>query len=375
MELVFSGEFPPMKGGIGTYMYSRCQNPPRDGLRVLAAEIGGGQAWDATSGIDTRRFAYRHGQSLSMRARQAAWSTLALRKELKRDHYRLVTANLIWPFGWAASLRKNRDYRVAVFCHGAEILRASLSKPTRWIYRQAMGAIDRYIATSAMTADLLVSHGWARERIRVIPPTIDTSRYHPGVDGSFLRDRWTNSGQLGPVLLTVCRLDDLGKGIDTTLRSLLILRERFPDVLHVFVGGGPLRDAYQALTRELGLERNVLFAGRVSDEELPLCYAACDAFVLASRLVPEVGYCEGFGIVYREAMACGKPVVVSREAGFRDYVVEGETGLLIDPRRPEDIARACEALLNDSTKAASMGRTASVFARQAADWSPLEELY
>jgi phosphatidylinositol alpha-1,6-mannosyltransferase len=374
MELVFSGEYPPMKGGIATYIHSRCRQPPGDGLRLLAAEVGGGRAWDESSGIDTRRFSYRHGRSLPLRARQAGWATAALHDELRRDRYRLVTANIIWPFGWAASLRKRRDHRVAVFCYGAELLRASLSGATRWIYRQAMASVDRYIAVSNMTADVLLSHGWDRDRIRVIPPPINTSSYHPGIDGSSLRDRWTQQGRLGPVLLTVCRLDDRGKGIDTLLKALVVLRERFPDILQVFVGGGPLRENYEAQTRELGLERNVIFAGRVDDDALPLCYAACDAFVLASRIVPEMGYCEGFGIVYREAMACGKPVVVSREAGFRDYVIDGETGLLVDPNRPEEIARACADLLEDPRKSAEMGRRAARFAEQSADWSPLDEL-
>jgi phosphatidylinositol alpha-1,6-mannosyltransferase len=374
MELVFSGEFPPMKGGIGTYIQSRCRQPPKDGLRVLAADCGGGREWDETSGLDTRRFPYRHGQSILLRARQALWSTAALRDELRRDHYRLVTANIIWPFGWAASLRKKRDHRVAVFCYGAELLRASLSGPTRWVYRQAMRSVDRYIAVSNMTANILLSQGWDRKRIRVIPPTIDRSSYHPGLDGSSLRTRWTQGGRLGPVLLTVCRLDDRGKGIDTMLRSLLLLRKQFPEILHVFVGGGQLRGDYERQVSDLGLNRNVIFAGRVADGELPSCYAACDVFVLASRLIPEAGYYEGYGIVYQEAMACGKPVVVSREAGFRDYVIDGDTGLLVDPNRPEEIARACADLLADPAASARMGRRGALFAEKSADWSALDEL-
>lgn len=390
MELVFTGEFPPLRGGIGSYVYARCKQPPGDGLRVLAAEAPGDQYvtpnqgaviagnvvcdWDRLSGLDIRRFRYRRGQSLALRVRQVRRAHAALGVELRQNSYRLVTAAHIWPFGWMAVRQKNRGHRVANFCYGAELLRAMLSAPARWFYRHAMSAVDRYIAISPQTADILVSHGWDRARIRVIPPPIDSTQFHPGLDGSALRSRWTDGGTRGPVLLTVCRLDDLGKGIDVMLSVIMQLRDRFPDIRYVLVGDGPRRPDYERMACGLGLEEHVIFMGRVGDDDLPRCYTACDAFVLMSRFVPEVGYCEGFGIVYREAMACGKPVIVSKEAGLRDYVVDGETCLLADPTRVDEIARTCADLLGDPARAARMGERAVQFAAMPADWSPLDEL-
>jgi len=243
----------------------------------------------------------------------------------------------------------------------------------RWVFRNTFPQVDLYIANSLMTADTLVSYGCDRSRIRVIPPPVDADRFRPGLDGSALRRQWTEDGAAGPVLLTVCRLDDVGKGIDTVFQVLPRLKERFPEIRYVVLGGGPSREKYERMARELGVDRHVIFAGRISDAELPLCYAACDVFLLLSRRVPTLGYYEGFGIVYREAMACGKPVIVSKEAGFRDYVTHGEDALLVKPTDLEEVRQACTDLLENPAAAASMGERARGFASRRTDWSPLNE--
>ena len=377
MELMFTGEFPPCPGGISNFMYVRCSHAPRDGLRVLAADCGGSALWDAASGLQVTRFPYRHGGALLpgvRRAQQICWAGRAIDGELRRRNYRLITANVLFPFGSAAVRKKKHGHRVAVFCHGAELLRAKLSAPARWLYRKTMPKVDKYVANSVMTADVLASHGWDRKRICVIPCPVDSGRFHPGIDGSRVRDKWLSGGLSGPVLLTVCRLDDVGKGIDVAIQAVAKLRRQFPGILYVVAGSGPLRGMYEKAAGECGVARHVRFAGYVADDELPLYYSACDLFVLLSRFVPEVGYYEGFGIVYREAMACGKPVIVSKEAGFRDYVTHGEDGLVVDPRDADAVARACAAVLGDPSVASEMGKRAVRFALQEPDWAPLDEL-
>ena len=378
MELMFTGEFPPCPGGIANFMHVRCLTPPRDGLRVLAARCDGCETWDAKSGLDVRRFVYRHGGGLTVaprRIQQLWWSDTALRHELRGQAYRVITANVLFPFGWAAVRRKRRHgHRVAVFCHGAELLRATMSRAARWFYYHTMPAVDLYVANSPMTADVLVSQGWDRRRIHVVPCPIDRRRFGPGVDGSRFRALWTQNEAAGPVLLTVCRLDDPGKGVDTVLGILPRLRERFPEIRYVVIGDGPLRSRYAAMARDLGVERHVVLPGWVTEEELPSCYAACDLFLLMSRRVPEVGYYEGFGIAYREAMACHRPVIVSKEAGFKDFVKHGETGMLVNPRDSEELLRACLDLLTDPVAMAEMGERGASFAIQEPDWGPLDDL-
>lgn len=376
MELVFTGEFPPMKGGIGSYVFSRCCFPPPDGLRVLAAQIlDESRCWDAGSGLDIRRFSYRHGSSLLLRLAQLRWANHALALELSEHRYRAVTANLILPFAWVACRHKRkRGHRVAAFCHSGDVLRPLFSAPTRYLYLQALKLIDLFIANSSLTAEKLMEQGCRSERIVVIHPPVDVKRFNPNIDGSVLRESWTNNGTCGPVLLTVSRLDELGKGIDSVLRALPRLRREFPDMRYVIVGDGPSRPKYEAMVRELHCGTSVVFAGSVADDLLPKCYAACDVFILATRPVPEIGFYEGFGIVYREAMACGKPVIVSSEAGACEIIVAGENGIVVDPTSVDDISEACLQLFRQPGAAAAMGKNAIAAARLRPDWSAVDVL-
>jgi phosphatidyl-myo-inositol dimannoside synthase len=374
MELVFTGQFPPMKGGIGNLMFMRCLSPPGDGLRVLAADVEGCQDWDKGSGIRIKRFSYYHGGSLWLRARQVWWAYSALDRELRQQRYRLITTDLFFPFGLVAGLLKRKyGHKVATFCHGAELLRSMLFPPARLVYKNTMPRIDLYIANSLMTANLLVSHGWDFSHIRLIPPPIDTKRFHPGIGCGKFREAWTKGKSNNPIMLTVTRLDDRGKGVDTVIKLIPELRNRFPKIQYVIVGDGSLRSEYEHLAKNLGVQENINFVGQVSDDDLPHCYAACDLFILLSRIEREVGYCEGYGMVYREAMACGKPVIVSKEAGIRDYIVHGETALLADPRNQTEILQACFEILNNPTLATRLGQQGSHYALQAPDWSPLDK--
>jgi phosphatidylinositol alpha-1,6-mannosyltransferase len=107
------------------------------------------------------------------------------------------------------------------------------------------------------------------------------------------------------------------------------------------------------MTRERGLEADVVFAGAARPEDLPALYAACDVFVMASRRIGD--NVEGFGIVCLEAAAAGKPVVAGRSGGVPDAIEDGVTGLLVDPESPTDIAEKISLLLRDPARRARMG--------------------
>src|SRR5262249_18368371 len=92
------------------------------------------------------------------------------------------------------------------------------------------------------------------------------------------------------------------------------------------------------------------------DELLPEIYALSDVFVMPSRQNLEACDVEGFGLVYLEASACGKPVVAGRSGGASDAVLDGETGLLVDPNNPLEVANALERLLTNKDLAHALGR-------------------
>src|SRR5437667_7600211 len=101
----------------------------------------------------------------------------------------------------------------------------------------------------------------------------------------------------------------------------------------------------------MGVANRVRFLGRVSDENLPKVYGACDVFVL-----PSVSRLEAFGIVALEAMATAKPVVVTDIPGVREVLENGVEGLLAEPVNPEELAAKISLLLGDAKLRREMGK-------------------
>lgn len=205
---------------------------------------------------------------------------------------------------------------------------------------KAMRAADHLMAVSRHTRRVVLdSYGIAPDKVSVVPNTFDTERFNLGPKPAHLLQRYGLRPEQ-PVLLTVSRLaiSERYKGHRQVLIALETIRRQFPNVRYLVVGTGDdlprLRDAVVAR----GLEDQVILAGHVPGDELPDHYRLCDAFVMPSSK-------EGFGIVFLEAMASGKPVVAGSLDGSVDALDGGRFGLLVDPNDPWEIARAvCKVL-------------------------------
>ena len=115
------------------------------------------------------------------------------------------------------------------------------------------------------------------------------------------------------------------------------------------VGDGTDRSRLEQLTAELSITDRVNFVGVVSNDELLEHFVSCDVFVMPSTQ-------EGFGIVFAEAMACSKPVIAAKSRAIPEVVSDGETGMLVDPERPEELQAALLALLSDPDQRKRFGR-------------------
>lgn len=134
----------------------------------------------------------------------------------------------------------------------------------------------------------------------------------------------------------------------------------------ILVGDGDKRKGYEQLARELGIERNVLFVGRVTDEELVALYTHCYATVL-----PSINRAEAFGIVLAQAMACSKPVIASDLPGVRTVVKDKSNGLLVKPAEVESLLLAIQYLLDNPLIAKEMGEQGRVMQRTTYSWNTI----
>jgi phosphatidylinositol alpha-1,6-mannosyltransferase len=235
----------------------------------------------------------------------------------------------------------------------------------------AMLDADLVITNSEFTRKFVASAGVPGSRIVKIRPGADPARFHPGLDCQDLARGLGVSGR--PTVLTVSRIVKANryKGHDVVLRALASVVAQIPDVAYVVVGEGDDLDYLERLAREFGVRENVIFAGRVSDEELPLLYNACDAFIMCSR--EERGrrgiLAEGFGMALVEASACGKPVIAGRSGGVPDAVVEGVTGLLVEPCDSDAVAAAIVKVLLEPELAKVLGANGRKWVEAEMNWT------
>jgi glycosyltransferase involved in cell wall biosynthesis len=130
---------------------------------------------------------------------------------------------------------------------------------------------------------------------------------------------------------------DRNKHLDRLIAAMVEVRRSHPQAMLLLGGDGDDRPRLQALVQELGLDDAVLLPGRLPDDELTDHYRLATAFVLPSEK-------EGFGIVFLEALGCGRPVLAGNRDGSLEPLADGRFGLLVDPDQP--IAPSLRALLN-----------------------------
>jgi phosphatidylinositol alpha-1,6-mannosyltransferase len=156
-----------------------------------------------------------------------------------------------------------------------------------------------------------------------------------------------------PVVLAVGRFIPR-KGHLRLVRALARVHEQVPNVHLVMVGRGPTRDACLEAAKEMGMGAFVHCPGYLDDGDVAALYHTCTLFALPNGEDGR-GQVEGFGLVFAEAGAYGKPVVAGRSGGATDAVVDAETGILVDPEDLDAIADAIIAILTHPERARTMG--------------------
>ena len=141
------------------------------------------------------------------------------------------------------------------------------------------------------------------------------------------------------------------KGPDVLVNAMSKIIKHVPDTELVFAGKGVMRDELEMLSKNLGIEKNVRFAGFVDDDLKGLYYKAADIFCLPSMMSTEC-----YPLTILEAMACGVPIVASKIGGIPDAVRGGVNGLLVQPRDCNALANAIIYLLENDDVREKMGK-------------------
>ena len=204
---------------------------------------------------------------------------------------------------------------------------------------------DKVIAISeAVKSWLVQGYGLESEKVQVVYYGIEPERWcSPSRD---LRFEWKLAEKL--LIGSVGRLESR-KGHDLLIRAMPFIAQRFPQTMLLIAGHDPwgYGRVLESLVTQLSMEKHVRFLG--FQDDIPSFLHAIDVFAFASRS-------EGFGQVVIEAMAAGKPVVVSRIAPLTEIVIDGETGFYAEPENPESFAEKILWLLSHREEAQNMGK-------------------
>ena len=330
--LLLTEFYPPSHGGIQASLESLVRSLGDD-VTVLAPHIPQSEE--------------RHiNQSLFSGKRWPRWWWLVWwLQRAKRDGLQIVifghfSAAVI--AAWLNSIRGGAQYVILI--HGNDLL----SENKRWYIRPFVGSMFRRASwigvNSTFVHDIVHAYG---------VPKVDIMYTHPFV----IADHIPKSVDHPPShrLITVCRLV-ARKNVQAVIEAVKKLQPTFPDIHLDIVGDGPEKVELQNLIATYHIQSVVALHGQVSDEEKWSLLQRADIFVLVPQVLDHGTDVEGLGLVYLEAAATGLPIIASDTGGIRDAVINGKTGLLINPEQPDAVSEAIMQLLEHPEQARQFGQ-------------------
>ena len=359
-HLLVTNDFPPKVGGIQIYLWELWRRLPEGRAAVVTTSHPEAAAFDAAQDFDVTRVGKvllpTPGLAGRIGARAAACGA------------EMVVLDPALPLGL---LGPRLDLPYAVVVHGAEItLPARIPGAAAALRRVLRGAsliiaAGDYVASEAAALAPAV-------KVVAVPPGVDTSRFTvlPDDERAQVRKRWGLRAE-DEVVLHLSRLVPR-KGADVLIEAAAAVGRRRPDLLVLIAGTG--RDERRLRRLAERLDAPVRFLGRVAEHDKPGLFAAADVFSHVCRNRWFGLEQEGFGIIFLEAAACGVSAIAGASGGAREAVVDGETGLVIDP--PTDVAgvaTALDVLLGNRDRARAFGAAGRARAVAEFDYDVLAE--
>lgn len=277
----------------------------------------------------------------------------------------VVLFGALWPLGhMGPAIRRKRDIPYGGFSHGLELTGALVPGVLRHIGRDA----SLLTAVSEWARSKLEPAFGSRRPMALLPSGIDTDHFHPGVSDSDVRAR--HGLHDAPVISCVSRLV-ARKGQDMLIKALPTVQRTVPGTRLLIVGSGPHRAALERLAAENGVTGSVVFAGAVSYAELPAYFRAGNVFAMPCRSRWFGLDIEALGAVFLQGAAVGRPVIAGRSGGAPEAILDGQTGLVVDPDSVSDIARALIELLTDVTRAQAYGAAGAAWVHREWSWDAM----
>lgn len=368
--LFVTNDFPPIISGISTYFAQICSRVPRDKFVVLAPKCHNDDEYDKNQNYEVVRRWMPLSRNVWAKLLKALLNILWTLLIVKKYDISKIHCGQILSSGIAGLIcKKWLHLPFVVYVYGSETVRFGNQRFSHWLLRKLTKEANLVVVNSEFTKSEYLKFGVPKLKLIKITPGVDTEIFRPGEKHQALLRRFNLDGE--KVILTVSRLDER-KGHRWVIESMPILLKKFPNTKYLIVGSGREEQGLKNLVNKLKLQDNIEFVGAVDEHELPDFYRLCDIFVLANSETQNdsklKGDYEGFGIVFLEASACGKPVIGGLSGGVEDAVVPGKTGYLLPPKSTKDLISAISILIEKPNKAEYMGKQGRIRTLKEFDW-------
>ena len=293
-------------GGVANHTVSLAGSLSRLGVKII---------WHKFKGSNTSKF---YSRTVGMLIQ-----SLTRRKEYDIIHVQCSAGFGSFPSAVTGALASSLLKKKFIFTyHNSKILYPRL-------FKLCLRRADTIFLVSQLQKDLIQKrYPVLVHKVQIIPNGFDQSKF-------YVKDQRECRMSLGlptdkKIILTVGNLLTV-KGHRYLIEAMEVIRSKRGDVICAIIGTGNLRQKLDDQIAQLNLRNEVILTGGRPHDEIPLWMNACDLFVLPSLR-------ESFGVVQIEAMACGKPVVATRNGGSEEVVISDKYGLLVEPADPEDLA-------------------------------------
>jgi len=343
-SLLVTNDFPPKVGGIQSYLWELWRRLPADQVTVLTTAYPGAVAFDAEQPFRIERVS----ESVLWPTARLAARVEALAHDVGAG---VVFVDPLLPVG--RIVRRIRNAATIAVVHGAEVTVPGRLPVASALVRDVLRRVDGIVAAGGYPAEQAVRVAGRPLAGVVVPPGVDSARFHPLTDDE--RRAARREFGLDPDAPTVVGLSRLvpRKGFDVLIDAVAGLDAR---VQLVIAGRGRDRARLERRARRRGVR--VTFLGRVDDDALPVVAGMGDVFAMVCRNRWLGLEQEGFGIVFLEAAACGVPAIAGRSGGTHEAVVDGVTGAVVEPRDVRAVRSALAGYLDAEEARAIAGQRA-----------------
>ncbi|NIP37783.1 MAG: glycosyltransferase family 4 protein [Candidatus Dadabacteria bacterium] len=364
--LIYTHEYPPFLGGLATTSSKLANGISGSAheVTVLAPSYSSDDKnYDNDKNFETIRMSgitRNHGIPTPLKETAGMF---ALKSEISRQKPDLMITVTREAHAGAGmlenlpckSITRVAGYEAVGYLSSQKLFNKLVAYPMRNYYKK----VSKIVCPSKATKELFLEANILESKLTVIYNGVNQNLISQKPDKEVINSIKDKFGiqDNNKILLTVSRIVN-GKGQDAVIRILPDILKKHPNTKYLIAGHGSHESYLRELAGNLGIQKNVIFAGAVANAEVINYYDLCDMFILPNKLIKKKENVEGLPNVIFEACARAKPVITGIPGGGKEIVDDGVSGFVVDGDDPKHIKNRILELLGDSKKTKGFGKKA-----------------